>query len=103
MSKLYVTEMEDLHAGAGYPMQVCVDLGSGATVDQTPVDFSGGVAPSAAFGAQTKFVRLHTDAICSIAFGKTPVATVGNRRMAAGQTEVWAVQPGTKVSAIANT
>jgi hypothetical protein len=59
--------------------------------------------PSAAFQPTTRFVRLHTDAICSVAFGPAPVATPNNARMAAGQTEFWGVLGGQSVAAIVNT
>lgn len=71
-------------------------------VDQTPVAI-GAEAKSAAFGADTKFIRFHCDAICSIAFGTNPTATTNNKRLAANTTEYFGVIPGQKVSVIANT
>lgn len=103
-SKLYVTE---------YVSVGVAQVGGGVAqvpqepplVDQTPVDYSGGHAESAAFNAATTLVRIHTDSICSVVFGKAPVATTGNARMAANQTEYRAVIKGQafKVSAIINT
>jgi hypothetical protein len=59
---------------------------------------------SVAFGAGTYLVRLHTDSICSYQFGLTsPTATTSTPRMAANQTEYFAVQPGMFVAAITNT
>jgi hypothetical protein len=58
---------------------------------------------SAAFNAATKIVRLHTDAICSVAFGAAPVAAATNARLAAGATEYFGVSPGSKVAVITNT
>ena len=55
------------------------------------------------FNKNTTFVRIHTDAICSIAFGTAPVATVGNMRLAAGQTEYFSTPAAYKVAAISNT
>lgn len=101
MSNLYITEYENPHSALGYPMPVATQDGN--STDQTPLDYSGGAAASAAFGARTTFIRLHTDAICSIAFGKAPTATTSNRRMAANQTEYYFVRPGDKVSAVINT
>src|SRR4051812_27348047 len=101
MALLYVTELESL----AIPTE-----GGGAqiahvppAVEQTPVAIAGGANASAVFGATTRFVRLHCDAICSIAFGSAPVATASNMRMAASQTEYFGVQPGHKVSVITNT
>ena len=63
----------------------------------------GVAAQSAAFNARTRFVRIHTDAICSVAFGANPTATTSSARMAANQTEFFGVVPGHKVSVISNT
>lgn len=101
MSKLYVTEFESPGGQAGFPFPVADEHGN--TTEQTPIDYSGGHAESAAFAATTKLVRIHTDAICSVTFGKTPTATTSHRRMAAGQTEYYFVRPADKVSAVTNT
>lgn len=64
----------------------------------------GAEAKSAAFGINTKLVRLHTDTVCFIKFGTAPTAvTATDARMAANQTEYFAVQPGggMKVSVVA--
>jgi len=62
-------------------------------------------APSAAFNAATVLVRLHSDAVCSIAFGTAPTAVATSFRMAANQTEYFAVplNAGYKVATITNT
>lgn len=69
------------------------------------VDYSGGVAASSAVNAQTRIVRIHTDAICSVLFGTNPTATTAKGRMIAGQTEYRGVPVGAsyKISAITNT
>lgn len=72
-------------------------------VEQTVAIGAG--SASNAFNPQTKFVRLHTDSICSIAFsvsGATPTATTSNARMAANTTEYFGVQGGGKVAVITN-
>ncbi len=81
-----------------------VGVEDGSVTDQT-IDFSGGVASSAAFKAGTKFVRLQTDAVCNIKFGDSPTAVVksnavGGGRMATDQTEYFGVVGGQKVSVI---
>lgn len=63
----------------------------------------GVAAQSAAFNAETKYIRVHTDAICSIAFGANPTATTSNKRLAANSTEYFGVKAGDKLSVIANT
>jgi hypothetical protein len=59
---------------------------------------------SAAFNAKTTFVRLHTDAVCSIKFGTNPTASATTARMAAGQIEYHGVpvNQAFKVAVIAN-
>lgn len=96
MAKLYISEHASL-----------AQNGTAQVVVQPPlavqvVDFSGGVALSAAFNAQTNIIRVHTDAVCSIRFDGSS-ATTSYPRMSAGQTEYFGVQPRSKVSAISNT
>lgn len=98
MAKLYISEYEAL-AGAQTrdPTQAAAEPAIAVQV----VDFSGGAASSATFGSQTKFVRLHTDAICSVRFDGQ-AATTSYPRMATDQTEYFGVQPGSKLSVIEN-
>lgn len=102
MAKLYVTEYQDLPRDAKGIAIVAGNEEDGGGVDQV-VDFTAGATQSAAFAADTKFVRLHTDAICSLAFGANPTATTSKKRMAANTTEYYGVRGGQKVSAIVNT
>jgi hypothetical protein len=64
------------------------------------VDFSGGAASSAAFGTQTKYIRIHCDAACSVRVGGT--ATISNARIPLDGVEYFGVQPGATISVIAN-
>lgn len=73
------------------------------SVAQQTVAISGTSAQSAAFDANTKYVRIHTDAVCSFLFGSDPTATTSDPRMAASQTEYFAVPGGYKVAVITNT
>lgn len=79
----------------------------GAQAPQEPVITEQTVtswpAASNPFNAKTQFVRIHTDSICSIAFGQSPSATTSNKRLAANQTEFFGVTAGMSVSVIANT
>lgn len=104
MATLYVTEFarqgRDL---AGY-------LNQNGAPEQPPVAeqtvaIGASSAASNAFNASTAIVRLHTDAICSVEFGASPTASATKMRMAAGQTEYFAVTPGSgfKVAVITNT
>jgi hypothetical protein len=100
MGILHVTEFSEQHVHGGRQV---AQINSG-TVDQTPVTFTTTTA-SAAFAAGTVMVRIHTNAICSIAFGTAPSATTSNFRMAADQTEYFGVPLGAayKVAAVSNT
>ena len=64
------------------------------------VAIGGGSLQSAALGGVTRFVRLHADATCRIAFGVNPTAAATSQRMVAGQTEYFGVQPGIKIAVI---
>lgn len=71
-------------------------------VDQSPVTVSATHAESAAFGGDTKLVRVECDTVVSYVFGAAPVATTSNARMAASAPEYFQVQAGQKVSFITN-
>jgi hypothetical protein len=66
-----------------------------------------GAILSAALNVRCRFVRLHSDVICSVAFSRDPAvdptATTSSQRLAANQTEYFGTVPGTKISVIANT
>lgn len=96
MSTLYISEHT---AGTIAGTQVVAEP---AAAEQTVAIGAGSVA-SQPFGEHTKIVRIHCDVICSIAFGKTPTASISNKRLAANQTECFSVRPGDSVAVIANT
>lgn len=103
MAKLYVSEYTDQPAASytALGLQIVKDP---PWVEQVPVAIGASAAPSAAFSAKTRIVRLHTDAICSILVGPVgTVATANNQRMAANQTEYKMVDGGYIVSVITNT
>lgn len=100
MAKLYVSEYA---AAPGSLATSTLLVQEPSLVEQTPVAIGGSSTASAAFGATTRVVRLHTDAICSISFGTSPTATVSTKRMAANATEYFAVRPGDSVAVITNT
>lgn len=68
------------------------------------VDYTSGHAESAAFNAKTKFIRVHVDSIASYRVSTAgTAATTSYSRMAANQTEYFAVQAGDIISFITNT
>jgi hypothetical protein len=101
MSTLYITEYQ----GLGPRGSISSMAHDPPNVEQT-VTISASHAESNALNPSTNVIRLHTDVVCSVAIGTAPVATATSRRMAANQTEYFAVHPisGTplKVSVITN-
>lgn len=96
MAKLYVTEF-GAYTADGVPIAK-----TNIIVDQIPLAIGGASVQSVPFSAGTRYVRIHTDAICSIVFGTNPVSTTNNARMAANQTEYFSVNAGDRVAVIAN-
>jgi hypothetical protein len=96
MATLYITEYER-QAPGGVPIALTPEITS-----QT-VAIGGSTTQSAAFGATTSFIRVHCDAICSIAIAANPTATATKSRLAADQTEYFAVRGGDKLAVITNT
>lgn len=96
---LVVTEYSELAADAKGQRIVA---GQEPSVTVQEVAIGAGSVASAAFGDATRFVRVHTDANCRIAFAAAPVAVAAGTRMAAGSTEYFGVKPGHKVAAIAS-
>jgi hypothetical protein len=101
-SKLFISEYGTLAAtnSGGVPAQAAAEP---SLTDQAPVDFSGGAASSAVFGAQTRLVRLMCDTRCAIRISTAgTAATTSNKPLAADSPEYFGVQPGDKVSVIAS-
>lgn len=67
------------------------------------VAIGGASAQSAAFQTDTRFIRVHTDAICSIKIATNPTAVTTENRLAANQTEFFGVRGGLKIAVITNT
>lgn len=99
MAVLYVTEFADV----GTHMLGVIPVANYPEKANQTVAIAGASAQSAAFNADTRFIRLHTDAVCSIEINVNPTATTVMARLAADQTEYFAVQAGHKVAVIANT
>jgi hypothetical protein len=99
VASLYVTEYAQLVQQQGEAQMMAV----APPLAEQKIAIGGASTPSAAFNAATRCVRIHTDAICSIAFGTAPVAAATNARLGANATEYFGVQPGSKVAVITNT
>lgn len=106
MAVLYITEYAELSVG---PAGRIGQMPKETPVAEQTVAIGAGSVQSAAFNAKTRFIRVHTDAICSILVGTNPTATATSGRMAAGQTEyrdvVDGIKSGTafKIAVITNT
>jgi hypothetical protein len=68
--------------------------------DQSTLDISGGVQTSAAFGSQTKYIRITCEVQCAVKVGGT--ATTSSLPIGAMSPEYFGVQPGATISVIAN-
>lgn len=101
MATLYIKEYAELLVYAGVDVQIPLE----PPVAEQTVAIGGAHAESAAFNANTRFVQLHADAICSISLGTAPAAATTNERMAANDTRFKGVPMGGnfKVSVISNT
>ena len=102
MAVLFITEFARQGRDAsGYRMVVPEEP---PLANQT-VNITASSVQSSAFNPLTKFVRIHTDAICSVSFGTAPTATATNMRMAANTAEYFSVPLGAswKVAVITNT
>lgn len=103
MASLYIAEFQ----GIGAPTGNVVQSPQVPPIAEQKLSIGGASVPSAAFNSRTQVIRVHTDAICSIAFGtaagSTPTATSANARMAANQTEYFSVYGGQLMAVITNT
>ena len=100
MASLYITEFAAAGSANGQlPIAQFPEIGS----HKLTIASTSNV--SAAFDNATNFVRVHTDAICSIksSTSTSATATSTNARMALGQTEYFGVKPGTVIAVIVNT
>lgn len=98
MATLYVAEFP-----ASSLLHGPVPIVQGTPIAEQTVSIGGSSTSSSAFAANTKIIRVHTDAICSIAIGASPTATAAKMRMAAGTTEYFEVAPTHKIAVITNT
>lgn len=99
MAKVYISEYTRMPTDTRVP----VPAGAEPAIATQTVAIGAGSVQSSAFNTNTRFIRLHTDAICSVKFGANPTATANDARLAANQTEFFGVNAGDKVAVITNT
>lgn len=90
MATLYVTE----YAIMGQTPNNAAQMPQEPPIASQTVAIGGTSTQSQPFNPSTRFVRLHSDAICSLALAVNPTATVTSARLAANQTEFRAVPEG---------
>lgn len=102
MATLYITEIAT-QGQDGNTKQII--LPQFPPLAEQTVAIAAGSAQSAALNASTTMVRLHTDAVCSVAIGANPTATAANMRMAANTSEWVSIPRGSspKIAVITNT
>jgi hypothetical protein len=100
MAVLFITEFK---GGRKDRSGLALPLAMTPPIAEQTVAIAGASAQSAALNTTTEVVRVHTDAICSVAFGSNPTATATTMRLAAGSTEYFYVVPGSKIAVITNT
>jgi hypothetical protein len=93
MAKLYISEYSAVRVSEGGLAQV----GKEPAIEQTPVTFTSATL-SAAFGDDTRIVRLVADADAWLLFGDSPVATANSKFLPANVIEYFGVNAGQKVS-----
>lgn len=100
MATIYVTEFATMGSALNGVAQVAARPG---LAKQSMAITGSSTTLTNKFSAQTRFIRVHTDAICSIAVGAVPVAVATSDRMSAESTEYYGVVPGDNLAVIANT
>lgn len=103
MATLYVTEYGPIST-AGEASIGLVQAVNGPPLAEQTVTITGTSAQSAAFSANTRLIRVTSDAVCSTQVGgQNPVATTSSQRHAIGVPEYFSVVPGDKIAVISNT
>ena len=105
MAVLYVTEYTNV--GRELKANISQSAAEPALAQQS-VAIGAGSVTSANFNAKTRLIRVHTDNICSIKIGAAVTAVATAQRMAANQTEYFAITPeaiaaGCQIAVILNT
>lgn len=98
MGIAYITEYTDAPQRQGTTIQAPQEPGTRNA--SSPLTFTTHVE-SAAFGEQTKFVRVAVNADCHYVFGPDPVATTNDAPLFERHVEVFGVYPGHKISIVA--
>lgn len=74
MAKLYISEYVRMSLD---PHTAAVPVGEEPAIAEQVVDFTSGEEKSAAFNAETRFIRMWSDTECFVTFGANPTAVSG--------------------------
>lgn len=99
MATLYISEYADLPRDNHGNM---ILVAQEPPLAEQTLTIAAASARSLVFSDTTKYVRLHTDAACSVLFGSEPTATAAKKRLAPNSTEYFGVTPGSRVAVITN-
>ena len=91
MATLYITEFSDIFTSRN---DQTVNMALQPYNNSQTVAIGATSAQSTAIKNNTLFVRLFTDTACAVEFGTNPTAVATSPRMAANQTEYFAVPQG---------
>lgn len=90
MALAYISEYTAQHTDQGRPVPVAYC----PAIAEYTVAIGGGSTSSPVFQTSTNIIRVHSDAVCSIKIGLSPMATTNNARMAQNQTEYFGFEAG---------
>lgn len=104
MATLYVSEYRSL---SSVPSSFSFAPQAGQAPQEPPIaeytiSITGSSTAGPLFSGYTALLRVHCDAVCSIAIGNSPTATTVNKRLAANQTEYFGGSPGQQIAVIQN-
>lgn len=101
MATLYISEFTRIKIDAHGQPVMAPDWDS--LVAEQFVAITGSSLQSAALNSATTFVLQEVDAICSLAYGKSPTAVTTAHRLAANEVRFYGASGGNKIAVIANT
>lgn len=97
MATLYITEFKEVGNDVRRNVLQCPQMP--AMAEQT-VAIGAGALQSDLFQDVTRYVMIHADVVCHVAFGASPTATTANQRLAANETRVFGVPTNCRLSVI---
>lgn len=94
MAKLYITEYARLAREDHGP---AVQAGEEPAIAESTIAIGATSTASGVLSAETRFVMIHTDAICHVKIAANAVANTNHRRLPADATVFYGIKPGTEL------